>query len=186
MEKETPYLAVKVLYDKKDFIAGAQLANTYLVDDPDSIELQMLLGQGYLSLGLHEKALLSLKHAYNNVLHSDPLLPELYYMLGCAYSEQGDMDRAINNLKMSESLNPTDATVLRQLGFELFWDGDEETGLEKLKQANEQKAKDPDILGDLAVCSANAGYKEEAVQYANEAIDAGNDNMRVFLKKLTR
>lgn len=186
METKTLYRDIKVLYDVKDYISGAHLSNKLLVADPDSLELQMLLAEGYLQLGLNEKALISLEYAYNNILHSDPLLAELYFMLGGAHASLGNLEDAIMYLKRAERLTPQNPLVLRQLGFEMFWAGEENEGLMRLEKANAIKPKDPDILGDLSVCCANTGQNEEAIQYANEAIDAGNDHMRVFLDKLTR
>ncbi len=115
-------------------------------------------------------------HFYQEAVEGDPLNPEHYYRLGCAffYQEQPNYERARAALRQAVALYPTNAACQRLLGLACHHLEDYAEAADALRAAS-RLGTSPDIEYNLASALFGQGQYAEAAEAAQRALDENEE-----------
>ena len=164
--------------------ASADEASRRAVElDPDSPEAHTSRGTALLFNGMHVEAE---KH-FETAILLNPNLYEPYYFFGRACMSSGNSEKAARLFLQASETNPADYQSPGLLGQAYLAMGRKENGEQALRKsmANLERhlKMNPDdswALGVGAVNLAELGERERAIQWAERAIDASDEEPIIF------
>jgi TolB-like protein/Tfp pilus assembly protein PilF len=142
--------------------------------DPLSTPVRNAMGQVYYLNREFDQAAENFEFALN-LDRSDP---SLHYYLGLAYEQQSQYDKAIELFQSAVALSDGAPLYLASLGHAYGQSGMADQAAEVLAEIEQAEAPSP---FNLALVHLGLGNTEKALQYLDEAIEAGNFHV-LYLK----
>ncbi len=160
--------------------------------NPKAIEAYMQLGRLYLKRNLPGKGIKILEKGRELYLRKSDLylLPRggsrdyqediqrgIYFLLGIAYSKEGNYDKAISRYQEYLKLDPDNDIVHFYLGADLDSQGKREESILELKKAIELNPNNAEALNYLGYLYAEQGIKlDEAIKLIRRALEVKPDS----------
>ncbi|PIP65540.1 hypothetical protein COU77_01350 [Candidatus Peregrinibacteria bacterium CG10_big_fil_rev_8_21_14_0_10_49_16] len=158
------------------------LLEELLLEDPSNVPALEEVADNELSLEQLKRAETAAKRAIS--LNKESFAGQ--YVLGCIAMRSKEWKRAVEHLRLANSLHPNDPEILRCLGWTLFFSGKRLQGVVTLERALNLDEENPWILCDLADVYIRVGCRAKAESLLQRAEEFGEDNERILLlrKKL--
>ena len=121
--------------------------------------------------GKHAEA----KSLYKKILSSNPQHLDANYLLGTLLAEQGDLSRALKQLKVAESIAPQSHLVKNNLGNVYRLQGDFQSASQCYEQALSLNPSMPEACNNLAIVYRRLGQDDLAMESFARAISLKPD-----------
>jgi tetratricopeptide (TPR) repeat protein len=152
------------------------LLEQIIIHNPQCSEAFEELADNEVSLGEYVRA----KKAALAALSLNPQSGSSLYILGFVSSHEMKWEESISYLQKANRLEPNDAEILRCLGWSVFMNGDQISGLVTLERALNLDTHNVYILCDLGVVHLQLDHLEKARSLFQHALKIDPENMRTL------
>ncbi len=152
------------------------LLESLLLEFPQCPEIFEEIADNELSLGEHHRAQKAAQQALTLNPDSCPAL----YILGFIFSHQKKWKESISFLQKANHLEPNDSEILRCLGWSLFMNGDQVSGLVTLERALNLDTDSVYILCDLGMIHLHLRSTQKALSLFEHALTIDPLNVRTL------
>ena len=146
-------------FEQESYPQAIELFQEVLQDDPESIDVLMLLQAAFSKIGNYEQSVVQGK----NILKIDPNNQTAYHNLAYAYKRLERYEDAISSYESLLTLSPEDIEVNGHLGLLLAGQGRYEKAIKYLQETLRLKGEDPFILQTLGICNMRLQQYERAI-----------------------
>lgn len=181
------------IYEKEGKLKEAGAEWKKIIElNPNALEAYLQLGRVYLQRNLSGKGIKILEKGRELALRGAGLylLPRsisgdyrkevrqgIYFLLGLAYSEKGDYDKAVSRYREYLSLDPNNALVHFYLGAGLDKQGKTKEAVSELKKAIKLNPDNAEALNYLGYLYAEQGIKlKESIELLKKALKLKPDS----------
>lgn len=155
-----------------------------LAKNPYDYALLYSRANQYFINGEYLKSLEDINNAFKYMPQSDQsTLFESYVLRAKIYVIRNEQENAIRDLKMANSIKPTDQHTILLLGNMCIENGDLETAKTSYRTLLRMNSLDYNALAGLAKVAVKEGDYDEAANYANRAVDLFPAEPRVYLNR---
>jgi len=180
-----------VLYQQKKYEASVPVLKRAVELDGENLMARFLLGRTYVSahrsllIGNFSKLALE---QLNYVATKNPRFPTLHYHIGLIYSNDGAIDKAIQELTLEVQYHPSNAQARVALAELLLKTGDVESALVQLQWAEKAAPSVSLVHYTLAKAYREQGRLEKAIEAAEKCVrlDATYADAHYLLGQLYR
>ena len=151
-----------------------QIAEEVLGQVPNCVAALEEVADNYLSLELYDKARKAAEHA----LKHDKISYTAYYILGFIASHYQKWTEAKEYLAKANEIYPDNPEILRCLGWVVYNEGQNTTGLVTLERALNLDPENSLILCDLGVCYMQSRNFEKALSLFYKTLEIDPENQR--------
>ena len=180
-----------VLYQQKKYDASVPVLKRAVELDGENLMARFLLGRTYVSahrfLMLGNFSKLALEQL-NYVASKNPRFPTLHYHIGLIYSNDGSIEKAIQELKLEIQYQPSNAQARVALAELLLKKGDLEPAVEQLQLAEKAAPSVSLVHYTLAKAYREQGRLDKAIEAAEKSVrlDATSADAHYLLGQLYR
>lgn len=146
-------------FEQESYPQAIELFQEVLQDDPESIDVLMLLQAAFSKIGNYEQSVVQGK----NILKIDSNNQTAYHNLAYAYKRLERYEDAISSYESLLTLSPEDIEVNGHLGLLLAGQGRYEKAIKYLQETLRLKGEDPFILQTLGICNMRLLQYERAI-----------------------
>ncbi|NOY52206.1 MAG: tetratricopeptide repeat protein [Deltaproteobacteria bacterium] len=155
----------------EDFSKAISCYEKALQAHPDHPILHKEMGRALLFLGESERAVASLRRAWE----SDPKDLELGYVFASALHEREQGEEALSVLDRLLEAHPDEIGAFLMMGDIHLKAGDMERSLERYRAVLEVDPEFPEIHSRLGEWAVAAGDRKQAIEHFSEAVEYGNN-----------
>jgi tetratricopeptide (TPR) repeat protein len=178
-----------VLYQQKKYEASVPVLKRAVELDGENLMARFLLGRTYVSahrsllLGNFSKLALE---QLNYVARKNPRFPTLHYHIGLIYSNDGAIEKAIQELKLEIQYQPSNAQARVALAELLLKKGELEAAMEQLQLAEKDAPSVSLVHYTLAKAYREQGRLDKAIDAAEKSVrlDATSADAHYLLGQL--
>lgn len=146
-------------FEQESYPQAIELFQEVLQDDPESIDVLMLLQAAFSKIGNYEQSVVQGK----SILKIDPNNQTAYHNLAYAYKRLERYEDAISSYESLLTLSSEDIEVNGHLGLLLAGQGRYEKAIKYLQETLRLKGEDPFILQTLGICNMRLQQYERAI-----------------------
>ena len=180
-----------VLYQQKKYEASVPVLKRAVELDGENLMARFLLGRTYVSahrsllLGNFSKLALE---QLNYVAKKNPRFPTLHYHIGLIYSNDGAIDKAIQELKLEIQYQPSNAQARVALAELQLKKGELEAAMQQLQLAEKAAPSVSLVHYTLAKAYREQGRLDKAIEAAEKSVqlDAASADAHYLLGQLYR
>jgi tetratricopeptide (TPR) repeat protein len=180
-----------VLYQQKKYEASVPVLKRAVELDGENLMARFLLGRTYVSahrsllLGNFSKLALE---QLNYVARKNPRFPTLHYHIGLIYSNDGAIEKAIQELKLEIQYQPSNAQARVALAELQLKKGEFEAAMEQLQLAEKAAPSVSLVHYTLAKAYREQGRLDKAIEAAEKSVrlDATSADAHYLLGQLYR
>ncbi|GAA0482694.1 tetratricopeptide repeat protein [Parasphingorhabdus litoris] len=159
--------------EENDYDGGQVRLNQIIDQDPETPQLQILLGQLLQMSGDHRSAADAFKRAISLAERrdfSDAVLANYWLSLGSAQEQAGLWPAGLESLKKANILQPDSASILNYLGYaQLERRENTASAMDAIRKAYKMRSSSPAITDSLGWAYFIVGEHEKAVNYLERA-----------------
>jgi len=180
-----------VLYQQKKYEASVPVLKRAVELDGENLMARFLLGRTYVSahrsLMLGDFSKLALEQL-NYVARKSPRFPTLHYHIGLIYSNDGLIDKAIQELKLEIQYQPSNAQARVALAELLLKKGELDAALGQLQLAEKAAPSVSLVHYTLAKTYREQGHLDKAIEAAEKSVrlDSSSADAHYLLGQLYR
>ena len=180
-----------VLYEQKKYEASVPVLKRAVELDGENLMARFLLGRTYVSahrsllLGNFSKLALE---QLNYVARKNPRFPTLHYHIGLIYSNDGAIEKAIQELKLEIQYQPSNAQARVALAELQLKKGELDAAMEQLQFAEKAAPSVAQVHYTLAKAYREQGRLDKAIEAAEKSVrlDATSADAHYLLGQLYR
>ncbi len=181
-----PYVRqAKIYYSQKNFESLKNMCEEWTEKEPTNPESYLWLGRSYAFLNKFIESAINFEKGLNlakdktKYLKEFQEIPTAYYNAGIIYAQKDSVDKAINYLNLSYSLDTTNAQALLNIGSLYQKKNDEKNAKKYITLAYKKGQNVPDILYYYALYIKEEN-SEEAEKVIEKLIEIEKDNPRGY------